>query len=98
LVLQFPGRQLIIVSKKWGFTKYDRSDYETLREKGLLTPDGVGVKVGWFLLPPSLPCPLLTFERGNAIMFGGDLFVDLRRSSRVLRRRDEILEVVLHLQ
>jgi Ribosomal protein L16/L10E len=30
---KFPGRQKIYVSKKWGFTKYDREEYETLRDQ-----------------------------------------------------------------
>eukprot|EP00052_Salpingoeca_macrocollata_P018843 m.155505 g.155505 ORF g.155505 m.155505 type:complete len:218 (-) comp20807_c11_seq1:289-942(-) len=39
---KFPGRQLIIVSRYWGFTKYLRSEYEELKEKKLLRHDGVG--------------------------------------------------------
>src|SRR6056300_186356 len=27
---KFPGRQLILVSRKWGFTKYDREDFVAL--------------------------------------------------------------------
>jgi len=34
----------IYVSKKWGFTKYDRAEYETLKEDGRLAPDGANVK------------------------------------------------------
>ena len=30
---KFPGRQKIIVSKKWGFTKVDREDYSKLKEE-----------------------------------------------------------------
>ncbi len=41
---KFPGRQKIYVSKKWGFTKFERSDYETLKEDGKLEPDGANVK------------------------------------------------------
>lgn len=37
---KFPGRQLIIVSKKHGFTKWGREEYLELRKKGLLIPDG----------------------------------------------------------
>lgn len=29
---KFPGRQKIIVSKKWGFTSVDREDYLKLKE------------------------------------------------------------------
>lgn len=41
---KFPGRQKIYVSKKWGFTKYDRSEYEELKAAGYLAPDGCNVK------------------------------------------------------
>lgn len=32
------------MSKKWGFTKYDRDEYDTLKEDGRLAPDGANVK------------------------------------------------------
>ena len=41
---KFPGRQKIYVSKKWGFTKYERDVYETLRDEGRLANDGCNVK------------------------------------------------------
>jgi large subunit ribosomal protein L10e len=41
---KFPGRQKIYVSRKWGFTKWDRGDYECMRREGLLVPDGVNVQ------------------------------------------------------
>merc|ERR1711993_109497 len=41
---KFPGRQKIYVSKKWGFTKFDRDDYEGLRADGTLALDGCNVK------------------------------------------------------
>ncbi|XP_015184509.1 PREDICTED: 60S ribosomal protein L10 [Polistes dominula] len=41
---KFPGRQKIYVSKKWGFTKYDRAVYEELKAAGRLAPDGCNVK------------------------------------------------------
>jgi len=41
---KFPGRQKIFVSKKWGFTKYDRDTYETLRDDNRLAHDGCNVK------------------------------------------------------
>jgi len=41
---KFPGRQKIIVSKKWGFTKYDKPVYEKWRAEGRLVPDGATVK------------------------------------------------------
>jgi len=34
----------IYVSKRWGFTKYDREQYEELKSQGQLAPDGVNVK------------------------------------------------------
>ncbi|RKO89047.1 ribosomal protein L10e/L16 [Blyttiomyces helicus] len=41
---KFAGRQKIIVSKKWGFTKLSREDYVTERQEGRLQPDGCYVK------------------------------------------------------
>ncbi|VEN57168.1 unnamed protein product [Callosobruchus maculatus] len=41
---KFPGRQKIYVSKKWGFTKYDREQYEKLKSEGRLAPDGCNVQ------------------------------------------------------
>jgi len=41
---KFPGRQKIYISKKWGFTKWERTDYEGMRESGQLIQDGVGVQ------------------------------------------------------
>merc|ERR1712117_678334 len=40
---KFPGRQKIYISKKWGFTKWDREVYEEMRANGKLQPDGVNV-------------------------------------------------------
>jgi large subunit ribosomal protein L10e len=37
---KFPGRQKILVSKKWGFTKWSLADYEAMRADGRLKPDG----------------------------------------------------------
>jgi hypothetical protein len=42
---KFPGRQKIIVSKKWGFTSLDRADYEALRAEHKVMPDGAYVQV-----------------------------------------------------
>lgn len=42
--MKFPGRQKIILSRKWGFTEYNRDTYEQMREEGTLQPDGVHVK------------------------------------------------------
>lgn len=41
---KFPGRQKIFVSKKWGFTRFDRDDFEKLREEGRLRNDGCNVQ------------------------------------------------------
>ncbi len=37
---KFPGRQKIYVSKKWGFTKWDRDQYEEMRAEGRLRVSG----------------------------------------------------------
>jgi len=42
---KFPGRQKIVKSKQWGFTKYSRDDYMKWKEAGRLLPDGVNTKV-----------------------------------------------------
>merc|ERR1719370_635527 len=41
---KFSGRQKIFVSKKFGFTKWNRDDYNEMREDGRLKLDGVNVK------------------------------------------------------
>jgi large subunit ribosomal protein L10e len=45
---KFPGRQKIIVSKKWGFTSLDRPDYEALKANKQVVNDGAYVQ---FLKP-----------------------------------------------
>jgi len=42
---KFPGRQKVVVSDKWGFTKYPTATYTKLRDEGKLVPDGVNVKL-----------------------------------------------------
>mmetsp|Transcript_43946 Transcript_43946/g.95479 ORF Transcript_43946/g.95479 Transcript_43946/m.95479 type:complete len:212 (+) Transcript_43946:86-721(+) len=42
--MKFPGRQKIVVSKKWGFTKWDKEDYKRMRAEGRLVADGNQVK------------------------------------------------------
>lgn len=42
---KFPGRQKIIVSKKWGFTSLDRPDYEALKRDKKVINDGAYVQV-----------------------------------------------------
>ncbi|KAK2181644.1 hypothetical protein NP493_386g02000 [Ridgeia piscesae] len=41
---KFPGRQKIHVSSKWGFTKWEKDEFTTMRGNGLLIPDGVNVQ------------------------------------------------------
>merc|ERR1712098_147531 len=41
---KFPGRQKIYVSKKWGFTKFERDQYEEMRANGRLLADGATAK------------------------------------------------------
>lgn len=41
---KFPGRQKIVVSNKWGFTKLTREEYQQAKEEGRLIPDGSHVK------------------------------------------------------
>lgn len=42
---KFPGRQYVVISRKWGFTRWDRDVYEKMRAEGRLKSDGVGVKL-----------------------------------------------------
>ncbi|OWM87320.1 hypothetical protein CDL15_Pgr022427 [Punica granatum] len=42
---KFPGRQKIIVSRKWGFTKFSRSDYLRWKSENRIMPDGVNAKM-----------------------------------------------------
>nr|QWE91243.1 60S ribosomal protein L10 [Suigetsumonas clinomigrationis] len=42
--MKFPGRQKIVVSRKWGFTRYFVDEYKQLRDEGRLVPDGNIVK------------------------------------------------------
>jgi len=41
---KFPGRQKIMVSRKWGFTRWDQADYQRLKAEGRLMNDGVSVQ------------------------------------------------------
>jgi|ERR1711915_167508 len=38
--MKFPGRQKVIFSDKWGFTRFLRSEYPALRAEGTAVPDG----------------------------------------------------------
>jgi len=42
---KFPGRQKIVVSRNWGFTKFTRDDYLQWKREGRLINDGVNVKL-----------------------------------------------------
>eukprot|EP00271_Cylindrocystis_brebissonii_P011785 TRINITY_DN29732_c0_g1_i1.p1 TRINITY_DN29732_c0_g1~~TRINITY_DN29732_c0_g1_i1.p1 ORF type:complete len:255 (-),score=61.99 TRINITY_DN29732_c0_g1_i1:248-970(-) len=42
---KFPGRQKIIASRKWGFTKFARVDYVKWKEESRLLHDGVTAKL-----------------------------------------------------
>lgn len=42
---KFPGRQAIVASKNWGFTKLKRDVYVELKQRDRLIADGVNVKV-----------------------------------------------------
>lgn len=41
---KFPGRQKVLLSRKWGFTPYQKDEYKSLTEEGRLIPDGTMVK------------------------------------------------------
>lgn len=42
---KFPGRQKIIVSRKWGFTKFSRTDYVQWKSENRIMSDGVNAKL-----------------------------------------------------
>ncbi|KAF4529058.1 hypothetical protein B566_EDAN006079 [Ephemera danica] len=42
--ISYSGCEEIYVSKKWGFTKYERDEYEDLKNGGRLEQDGCNVK------------------------------------------------------
>ncbi|KAF9595842.1 hypothetical protein IFM89_005328 [Coptis chinensis] len=42
---KFPGRQKIIVSRKWGFTKFSRTDYVEWKAQNRIMADGVNAKL-----------------------------------------------------
>lgn len=41
---KFAGRQKIVLSRKWGFTKWNREEYEAGMREGWLHPDGLNVQ------------------------------------------------------
>jgi len=42
---KFPGRQKIVVSRNWGFTKFTRDDFLEWKREGRLVNDGVNAKL-----------------------------------------------------
>lgn len=59
---KFPGRQKIMRSNKWGFTKFDREVYAKGRTEGWIVPDGVSVK---YIPEHGLLTPKNCVEHGN---------------------------------
>jgi len=42
---KFPGKQKVLVSRRWGFTPFTRKEYETLKSEDKIVPDGAYCKV-----------------------------------------------------
>jgi large subunit ribosomal protein L10e len=42
---KFAGRQKIVASRNWGFTKFSREDYAAWKAEGRLAPDGITSKL-----------------------------------------------------
>jgi len=42
---KFPGRQKIVISKNWGFTKILKEDFQRLKAEGRVLPDGCYAKL-----------------------------------------------------
>ena len=42
---KFPGRQKIVISKNWGFTKFLESEFQKLKDEGKIIPDGCYAKI-----------------------------------------------------
>jgi large subunit ribosomal protein L10e len=43
--MKFPGRQKVVVSDKYGFSKFTKSQYDNLKERGLVKADGSHLKL-----------------------------------------------------
>ena len=41
---KFAGRQKVMVSSRWGFTKFTKDDYKKWKSFGRVIPDGIGVQ------------------------------------------------------
>ena len=44
-MFKYPGRQKVLLSRKWGFTPHSVAEYNKLKEEGRLIPDGATVKI-----------------------------------------------------
>ena len=42
---KFPGRQKIVQTDKWGFTRFSKEEYTTLKKEGRIIPDGCYAKI-----------------------------------------------------
>jgi large subunit ribosomal protein L10e len=73
---KFPGRQKIIISKKWGFTSLDRADYETLKSEKKVINDGAYVQVGPII------CAGNGADIGQFLKPKGKLMENLRTAAR----------------
>ncbi|MDA9098540.1 50S ribosomal protein L16 [bacterium] len=62
---KFPGRQKIVVSRQWGFTKFTREDYTKWKDEGRIRPDGVNAKL-WENHGPIAGRPANTLFMGSA--------------------------------
>ncbi|MBA0664940.1 hypothetical protein Goklo_004875, partial [Gossypium klotzschianum] len=68
---KFPGRQKIIVSRKWGFTKYSRADDLKWKSENRIVPDGVNAKWNFVIYNVQLlGChgPLANRQPGRAFL------------------------------
>jgi large subunit ribosomal protein L10e len=72
---KFPGRQKIIVSKKWGFTNVDKEDYLRLKEEKKVLQCVLLLKniALWLMIPPIRDGAYVQFIRPK-----GPLEVNLR--------------------
>ena len=41
---KFPGKQKVLVSRRWGFTAYSKEDYQKLKSENKIVPDGAYCK------------------------------------------------------
>ena len=62
---KFPGRQKIVVSRQWGFTKFTQEDYKAWKAEGRIKPDGVNAKL-WENHGPIAGRPANTLFLGSA--------------------------------